>query len=69
MKNAEIREIATKELEERLETTIIPGVQERVSDWAFAISAFADFPVSNASGTARYGAAVDREPFTKDNPW
>lgn len=54
---------------QKLETTIIPGVQERVSDWAFAISAFADFPVSNANGTARYGAAVDREPFTKDNPW
>ena len=47
---------------QKLETTIIPGVQERVSDWAFAISAFADFPVSNANGTARYGAAVDREP-------
>ncbi len=60
----------------RLSDTIIPKTKQRVSDSAFGISAFADFPVNlyahkdNKTQTAvRYGYPVAYSTYQADEPW
>ncbi len=60
----------------KLSDTIIPATKNRVSDSAFGISAFADFPVNlysdkeNKSDTAvRYGYPVAYGAYQADEPW
>ena len=62
---AEIDDIKSK-----LGSTIIPKTKERVSDSAFGISAFADFPITlgNNSGV-HYGYPTNRTKYQADKPW
>ena len=62
---AEIDDIKSK-----LGSTIIPKTKERVSDSAFGISAFADFPITlgNNSGI-HYGYPTNRTKYQADKPW
>lgn len=59
-------------IKQKLSTTIIPGVRQRVEDSSFAISAFADFPVA-VNADIHYGAPEENvrngQTYQPDVPW
>ena len=61
---AEIDDIKSK-----LGSTIIPKTKERVSDSAFGISAFADFPITLGNDSVHYGYPTQRSSYQADKPW